>query len=382
MAASSVSTDIPATMRAIVVEETGKPFVKVVPTPSIQPGAVIVKPLHALIHQNASKILRSPAESAPFTYPAPSVVGANVIGRVAVVGSDTTSLEPGQLVILDPCIRARDNHNIKAIWGYFDGITPQSKKLVADVWRHGCFAEYVLAPLENALALDEAKLCGSPTNGGLGYTPADLIYISVLSLAYAGLRAIDVKAGETIVVNPSTGLYSGGAVAVATAMGATVIATGRDMDKLNALKDSYPRAKAVQLKGDLMGDMAAIQAMGTVDAVIDVSPPESVGTSYLGSCLMAVKPYGRIALLGGQPEQAIPLPFAAVVFNSLTIKGQFMAEREDIKGLIRLIESGALRLDHRWIGKYPLDNFHLALDKAAENPGTGNLVCLDIQPEV
>src|SRR5450759_585390 len=97
-----------------------------------------------------------------------------------------------------------------------------------DSWRHGLYKEYVRAPLETCYALNEKVLLGRPAEGGLGYSVADLTYISKQLVAYGGLRGIDLKARDTVIVAPATGGYSGSAVEVASAMGARVIAVGRN----------------------------------------------------------------------------------------------------------------------------------------------------------
>lgn len=60
--------------------------------------------------------------------------------------------------------------------------------------------------------------------------------------------------------------------------------------------------------------------------------------------MLAVKPYGRICLMGGRTDASISIPFVALVYSNKTVKGGFMYEQEEIWGLIRLVESGMLKL--------------------------------------
>ena len=72
----------------------------------------------------------------------------------------------------------------------------------------------MLAPLENVHKFDEEALQKFDT------TPADLAFFGQMSTAYGGLRSVNVRAGETVLVVPATGTFGGAAVRIALAMGA------------------------------------------------------------------------------------------------------------------------------------------------------------------
>jgi len=122
------------------------------------------------------------------------------------------------------------------------GSDPKTKKLMEESWRDGMFAEYVRSPLENVHALNEKLLLGSPAEGGLGYSVAELCCLGRFVVVYGGFRGIDLKAGDTVIVAPATGSYSGAAVQVASAMGARVIAASRSLSKLQMIAASNPRS--------------------------------------------------------------------------------------------------------------------------------------------
>ena len=66
----------------------------------------------------------------------------------------------------------------------------------------------------------------------MAYGIGDLAVIFRLMVSCGGLRDTDVKAGETVIVSPATGGFGGAALFVALAMGARVIAMGRNMAAL------------------------------------------------------------------------------------------------------------------------------------------------------
>lgn len=362
-------------MRALVLPKKGESLqLRTIPTPDALPGSVIVKVLAAHVDPHFEHAMNI---THPFTMPPDLIPGGQSIGRVAAIGPDTTSLSVGQLVMLDSWIRARDNPDVQVLWGIFDGPTPQSKKFMADNWTHASFAEYVRAPLENCWALNEKRLCGSPADGGLGYTISELIQLPLALVAYGGLRGIDVKAGETVVVAPATGMFSGAAVGVAMAMGANVIAVSRNLEGLKKMQATYPRVNIVQLKGDVAADTAAISAYGPVDAYIDISPAAASDSTHVRSCMMSIRQYGRASLMG-VIKADIAIPNVAAVFKNLTIRAQYMYERADVHGVVKLAESGLLKMGkeagQKVVGEFRLEDWEKAFEAAANNSAYGNIV--------
>ncbi|KAF2477690.1 GroES-like protein [Lindgomyces ingoldianus] len=338
------SITLPPKMKALVQEVKGDPLIlKSVPTPQATHGAVVVQVLASLAHPNLPKILSK--EGLIFTYPIPFTPGDRSVGRVAATGPDTTSLPVGQLVMVEPWFRARDNSDVQILFGAFDGSTPAAKTWMADNWRYAAYAEYVKTPLENTWALNENRLCKE-----LGYSIPELLQLTVDVVAYGGLRGIDIKAGERLIVAPATGMFSGATVGVAVAMGVSVIAVGRNIEVLKKLKETCPeQIEIVVLTGDLENDKAAMMRFGPVDALLEMSPAEAGGSNYVRAAFGALRQYGRASIMGyGTGLMAdIEIPYMEVVFKNLRIQGQCMYEREHVRGLVKLAESGALKLGNK-----------------------------------
>lgn len=368
---------LPETMRALVCEGKGLSLqLRTVPTPQPTIGSVVVKVLCIQSHRSLPDILKG---NIPFTFPSPLTPGNTAIGRIAAVGQDTTSLAIGQLVMLDTFIRGRDNPDIQILWGFHDGFTPQSKKFMADNWSMGTYAEYVRAPLENTWALDEKRLCGAVSDNGLAYNIEDLAPLPELLIPYGGLRSIGVQPGQKVIIAPATGGFSGAAVFAAVAMGATVIAMGRNVAVLEKLKARFPGVHIVPNTGDVQADTAALRALGPIDAYLDLSPPQASSSSHVRSCFLSLKQYGQASLMGFIHSD-LSLPYSHAVGNNLTIRGRFMYERADVKALIQLAESGLLKLgeaggyDIR--GNYGLEEIEECFRTTAANEGAGQIVLL------
>ncbi|TGO77218.1 hypothetical protein BELL_0117g00020 [Botrytis elliptica] len=316
----------------------------------------------------------------PYLYtPTPFIPGDRAVGRVAAIGPDTTTLSIGQLVTIEPFVRGRDNSDVKILWGFgVFGQDPKAKKLI-EVWRDGSLAEYVKSPLENVYALNEKRLLGSPAEGGLGYSLGDLSILSRYMVAYGGFRGIDLKAGETVIVAPATGLFSSAAVEVASAMGARVIAVSRNLPKLQKLAAANQRVEIVQTTGNYEEDLARIEPLGPVDAYLDLSPQEANGSSYIRACLMSLRDYGRASLMGVTSND-IDIPYMMAVMKNLTIRGQYMYEREDVKGLIKLVESGLLKLGKAGgmeiVGEFSIEQWDEGIKAVVQNPEPGKLAVM------
>lgn len=241
------------------------------------------------------------------------------------------------------------------------------------------YAEYAKVPLENAYPLNEAKLTKT-----LGLPLSSLNYISRLLVPMGGLCDLDVKAGETVLVCPSTGNFGAGAVEVALAIGANVIAAGRTASSLQKLagaleKQAPGRLATATISGNNVEEdtAALVKAAGgrPIDAYIDLSPPEAAKTTHIKAAIMAIKPAGRISLMGGI-QSGIEIPYPVIMHKSLKISGRFMYEREHVQRLIGMAECGVLSLGHVKMKEVELEKWEDAFNLAAEYAGLGQGVVI------
>ncbi|MCJ1249698.1 hypothetical protein MMC30_006924 [Trapelia coarctata] len=368
---------LPKTHRALVLPSIGQLLaVKTIPTPQPGPGSVVVQILAAPVVPYMREIYDGTRWT---TYPTPLVTGTSAVGHVAAVGPDATLLKPGQLVYVDCTIRGRDDPSAAFLHGIHEGFTDGSRKLMHGEWRDSTYATYAKVPLENCFVLDEKRLVGKPEEGGLGYSFGNLAYIVTPLVPYGGLRDIDIKAGETVIVCPATGSFGGAAVSVALAMGARVIAMGRNLDALKELATLSERVEIVQTTGDVEADVKALQKFGAIDACLDISPPAAAKSTHLRSAILSLRPGGRVSLMGGISGD-VSLPHDVIMYRSLRLQGKWMYNREDITALIKLIEVGLLNIGEsagvRIVGEFALEDWDGAFTAAAENTGRGKLVLL------
>ncbi len=357
-------------MRAAMLEAFGTPLaVGTVPDPMLGTGEVIVDVVAAPVLSYANEVFSGARR---YLLALPLVPGAGAIGRVRAVGPDATHLVVGDWVYCDPTVRSRDDALSPDIT--LQGLSARGEGglRLQRHFRHGSFAERMMVPTENAIrigALDPAEA-------------SRWCALGTLLVPYGGLLAAKVQAGETVLISGATGNFGSAAVAVALAMGAgRVIAPGRNEAMLAELTSRFgPRVRTVVLHGEEEDDRERMRqvALGPIDCVLDILPP-AVGTTVVRAAIMAVRPYGRIVLMGGVGMlggAGLELPYPWIMRNGITIRGQWMYPPEANAHLVGLIRSGLLDLGNFDVTAFNLDDANEAVAHAAANGGPFKLTVL------
>ncbi|KAH8667450.1 isopropanol dehydrogenase [Tricladium varicosporioides] len=365
-----------ATHRALVLNSTSQPpSLETSPIPTATAGSIIVKVLGLSVLPYLSSILDG---TLPYALTTPLVPGSSCIGRVHDVGPDALTLKKGDLVYCDITVRARDEPDKAFLMGLHGGA---AMKLMEGEWRNGTFAEYAKFPMENCFVLDEEVLFRN-----MGVEVEDLCTISNFLVPFGGLTEIKIAPGDTVIVAPATGKFGGGAVTTALAMGASVVACGRNEKTLTAMAKIFShtgRFTTLILTGDVPTDTAEIVSASRnggkgADAFIDFSPASAVSSTHIAAALGALKIGGRAAFMGGIPGN-IEIPYGLVMMKNLRIQGRFMYSRETIVKFIKMIEKGNLRLGGigtGWetVGRFSFEGIEEAIKLAAEETGWGRQV--------
>ncbi|KAJ9608152.1 hypothetical protein H2200_007140 [Cladophialophora chaetospira] len=386
--ASASSSPLPPTHRALRQDiYASPPSVQTVPTPQPTPGAAVLKVLQASLINYTKDIYNGKRK---YPYPVPLTLGETALARVVALGEDATTLKIGDLCLLDVTIRGRDDVDRAAgatfLSAIIEGHTPAAAKLMRDAWRDGTYAEYVRWPLENCFVLDEDKLFGK-----LGYHLGDLMHIPKMMVAYGGLGplCIDLKPGETVVVTPATGGFGSAAAHLCLELGAgRVICMGRNQAILEELKsaatpEKRARIETVPLSGSCEEDLKALKSLGgNIDVFFDISPPAQ-GKEQLRTGVLALRHGGRMCLMGGGNSDIV-LPNGIFMHKDITLKGKWMYEKEDVKRLINLVETGIVKLNKTGeqvnpygasvVAAFKLEEWEKAFDEAERVGSAGKVV--------
>ncbi|CAP61033.1 uncharacterized protein PODANS_3_50 [Podospora anserina S mat+] len=375
---------LPTHMRALylpTISPDPQITLRTVPVPTVVPGSVLIRVLAAQVSQKVYDIYSG---KVGFTL-APDMIlgGGYAIGRVVQPGPDTTSLPVGKLVMIQSFLRARDNpEEIQAVWGTFDGGVPAAGSGSRRTGRMALMPSISLPRWRTSSRWMRRGFVSQKGDGGLGYSVENLLQLPVQLVVLGGWKGIGLRAGERVIVAPATGQFGGAAVEVAVAMGAgQVIVMGRNMEILKRIQGLYPRGKIqiVPMSGDEDGDVQKLTSWGPVDAYLDISPAAATGSTHVGSCFKALRNYGRASLMGVLPE-SLSVTYAMIVWKSLTIKGQYMYDRADAQQIVRMAESGVLRLGPETgvevVGRFKLDEIDEAWAVASKNTQFGKLIAL------
>lgn len=350
-------------MKAAVLKAFGQPLeVEDVPEPPAGTGEVVVEMAAAGVLAYSADVFSG---ARGYLLELPIVPGPGGIGRIAAIGSDATRLAVGDWVYCDTTVRSRDDVLSPDI--ILQGLTAGSEAGMRLQRRHhdGSYAERLRTPTENVFAI------GAIERSSAKYW----CRVGALLVPFGGLLAIDLKAGETLVVNGATGRFGSAAVELAAAMGAgCIIATGRNEGVLEALASRHgSRVRPVVMTGEETADRAAIleAAPGPVDSVFDILPP-AASPAQVRAAVLSVRRNGRVVLMGGVGMAGGPgleLPYPWIMRNNVTIRGQWMYPREAIPRLIRLVQSGLIRLDNGETTSFALQEINAAVAHAAANSG-------------
>lgn len=366
-----MAPQLPATYKGLLFHSASEPAeVTDIPTPEVDPGCAIVKPLYCWIPSYTNELYTN-GNPRQYNIPFPLVGGTSAIGRVVAVGPDSAGLEIGHLVTTEPLIRYRDAPDQFTMLALSPSLAKAKASAELGQWHHGTWAELVKVPLENVLRFDESKL------QKLDVAIKDLGFFSQLAIAYGGLRDANLSAGETVLISPATGNFGGAAVHVALAMGARVIAMGRNQPVLARLKALYPgRVETATISGSEETDLNTLSKLRPIDVFLDLTPNKVQNVSHVRAGIMAVRFGGRVSLGGGIID--LNLPYSTVLGRRLTLKGTMMYSREQAQELIKMIETGVLRLGPK-AGltvkqTFDLEDWDDAIETAAREAGAGQTV--------
>ncbi|HZD25282.1 MAG TPA: zinc-binding dehydrogenase [Alphaproteobacteria bacterium] len=362
-------------MKAAILNAFGSPLtIGTLPEPELGTGEVVVDVAATRVLAYMNEVISGARD---YTLELPLAPGPGGIGRVRAVGPDATRLRPGDWVYCDPTVRSRDDAAAPDI--ALQGLTAPSEggQRLQRHFRHGAFAERMLVPTENVTPIGEIEPDEAPRWCALG----------TLLVPYGGLLAIDLRAGETVVVNGATGNFGSAGVAVALAMGAgRVVATGRNEAALADLAHRFAdhcfdaRLRTVAMQGDEEADRARIveTAGGPIDAVLDLLPPMA-SIAQVRTAALAVRPQGRVVLMGGVGMAGGPgldLPYSWLMRNGITVRGQWMYGHEAVPRMVGLIRAGLIDLGQFEVASFALDDANEAVEHAAAHAGPFRMTTL------
>ena len=285
-------------MQAIVKEKRAPGLtVTTVPKPAPGPGEVLIAVRHAGVCGTDLHIADWDAWAQGRIQP-PLVLGHEFAGEIRALGDGVTELKLGQLVtaeghiVCGHCLQCRTGNS---------HICRNTRIIGVD--RDGAFAEYIVMPATNVLALD-----GIPTEVGAIMDPMGNAFHTVLTAEIPGSFVLIVGCGPIGCFAVGIARAAGAAKVIASDVNPKRLALAARMGAhvtINAATDDVVKT----VLGETGGEGA--------DVVCEMSGVPSA----LHQAFAAVRLGGRVQLLG-IPKGEVPIDFAGeIIFKGITIYG-------------------------------------------------------------
>jgi NADPH:quinone reductase-like Zn-dependent oxidoreductase len=259
--------------------------------------------------------------------PLPHILGADIAGVIAEVGSDVQPTEPylaaGAEVLVNPgvsCGRCR-----QCLLGQ-DSICPHYGILGEHL--RGGYAEQCDVPAQNIL----------PKPSALGFEEAACLPLTFLTAWAMLMERAKLQPGETVLIQAAGSGVGVAALQIARLVGARVIATAGSDEKL---------ARARQLGADetinyANEDVAKAVRRITAKQGVDVAF-EHVGKSTWVGSLSSLRPGGRLVTCGSTTGYDVAIDLRHIFYKRLSILGSTMGSKGSLFDILGLVESGKLR---------------------------------------
>ena len=324
-------------MKAVYLTEHGGPEVLTygdLPEPTPGPNEVKVR-VRACALNRLDVFTRAGVRGTRIRFRGPHVLGGDIAGDVAEVGSEVTNVSVGDRVLLNPRVTCGQcQHCLSGE----DEFCPRSSMLGAR--SNGGYAEYVCAPAANALPLPDS----------VGYAQAAALPTVYLPCWTILMRRAALKPWETaLILSASSGVGTAGIQLAKNVIGATVITTTSTDEKARMARELGADEVINYTSEDIAERVKEITGGRGVDVVLD-----HVGADFWPAATASLARGGRYGICGVTTGYRAELQMGAMFLNYHTVFGVFMGRKEDLRLILDRAVSGVIRsVIHQ---EYPLED--------------------------
>jgi NADPH2:quinone reductase len=320
---STLPSEVPATMRAVVMRTFGAPDVlqvEEVPAPQFADDEILVK-VHAVsVNRTLDLMVRRDGNSRNITLPA--VLGVDPSGVVVAVGSLVSERRVGERVATvnlrcgtcDYCL-AGEEEDCRA-------------DLHVGISRWGGYAEYVSMHERAAVPLPESVPF-----------PEATFLVRHAPTAFALARRASLRAGEWALVMGAAGALGACCVQVARSLGARVIAAAGTNDRVNAAMEFGAEAGVNYRREDLAAEVMRITNGHGADVVFENIADPTLWAGAFDS--LAYR--GRLVTAGAHGGGRVELDVRRLYLRRLRIVGGPGNSQADVQRTLDAIGADDLR---------------------------------------
>ncbi len=252
----------------------------------------------------------------------PLAMGHEIVGRVVKLGPDAKGVKPGDLRIVYPWVGCGI---CAACLGDEDNMCLKPKSL--GVYQNGGYATHVLAPHPRHLV----------DPGTIDPAVAATYACSGITVYSAIQKVLPLPAEEPVVLVGAGGLGMN-AIEILKALGhKNIVVVDVSAEKRDAAKREGARL-TIDGSGEGVAKRIIEACGGPVAAVIDLVN----GTATARFAFDALRKGGKlvqVGLFGG--ELSLPLPLMPI--RALTVQGSYVGTVKDLRALVQLAQSGAVK---------------------------------------
>jgi len=253
----------------------------------------------------------------------PHILGNDIVGVVAEVGSVVRHLKTGERVLVLPtlscgtcpaCLAGDDNLCRK-----YDVIGRK---------RNGGYAEKVVVPAVNCLPYPE----------NLEWEEAAAVPLVFLTAWHMLVGRARLRPGEDcLVIGAGSGVGSA-AIQIARLIGARVIATAGSEEKLTRARDLGAHETIDHAAADIAAEARRLTDKKGVDVVF-----EHVGGAVFEKALGALARNGRLVTCGATAGNQVALDINLLFGRHLSLLGSWMGRRSELVEVLRFVRDGRLK---------------------------------------
>ena len=310
-------------MKAVRFHEHGGPEVlkyEDAPEPKIQANEVLVK-VKACALNHLDIWLRVGVRR--WTLHLPHIVGSDISGEVAEVGSLVTRVKPGDRVLLAPGISCGQCE------ACFKGMDSACRSYTLfGVMVDGGYAEYVKSPEMNVI----------PIPGDLSFDEAAAVPLVFLTAWHMLFTRAVLKPGEDVLVIGAGSGVGMAAIQIAKLAGARVIATAGADWKVEKARELGADEVINHSQQSIAEEVKRLTAKRGVDIVF-----EHVGAAVWEDCFESLATYGRLVTCGTTSGPEVKLNLQVLYGRQRSVLGSFMGSKAELLEALKFIGQRRLK---------------------------------------
>jgi NADPH:quinone reductase-like Zn-dependent oxidoreductase len=310
-------------MKAVIFKEHGEIDRLVVadaPEPKIAPDEVLVRvKACALNHLDIWTRLGMPGVHIPL----PHILGCDVAGEVAQVGSHIKNLTEGCKAIVAPGISCGTCQWCSSGW---DSLCNEFRILGFQV--DGGYAEFVKVPAQNIIPISNRYSWEE-------WASCPLVFLTAWHML---VTRAELKKGETVLIHAAGSGVGIAAIQLAKYMDARIITTVGSEEKEKKAEALGADYIINYKKMDFANEVKKITEGEGVQVVL-----EHIGVETFSKSLACLAKKGRLVTCGVTSGANVQIDLRFLFVKQFAIKGCFMGGRGELDKVVALLESGQVK---------------------------------------